>query len=35
MQELLSNRRVEGKEKGRGEGGGRKWSLSVRAKYEK
>jgi len=36
MQELLSNatdRRVEGREKGRG--GGRKWSLSVRAKYEK
>lgn len=36
MQELLSNaadRRDEGKEKERE--GGRKWSLSVRAKYEK
>lgn len=41
MQELLSNaahRRNDAKEKGRdglGTGKGRKWSLSVRAKYEK
>lgn len=34
MQELLSNRWIEGREKEEG-GGGRKWSLSVRAKYEK